>query len=290
MLCLRAHSLVRALAITWLACFASALRPSRSALRPASRHVSRSGQLLLQYGTQDLPPGWITDIDEASGTPFYYNELTGESQWEPPHQDARNTYAQEDYKQEEEVQQLPPGWTTDLDKESGMRYYYNDQTGESQWDPPFSAEQGYANPVIWRVVSTKGWGPRFAGTYKLRNGEEEALGRFDMLESIPTRPWVSPEQCLVRIRDDGTALVESLGKPPTGWRSSEGGPWQWLMRDEVQVLSDGDQVSLDYQDPEGTVFVCSWEDATGYPQEEDGQTASRPRRTRRRYDRGPDNY
>jgi hypothetical protein len=42
-------------------------------------------------------------------------------------------------------------------------------------------------------------------------------------------------------------VLVSRGKPPTGWRSRdtmrEGGPWAWLMYDEVAYLSDGDQVT-----------------------------------------------
>uniref|UniRef100_A0A7S4MY15 WW domain-containing protein n=1 Tax=Prymnesium polylepis TaxID=72548 RepID=A0A7S4MY15_9EUKA len=37
------------------------------------------------YGQQqNLPAGWIAGVDEASGHTYYYNEQTGQSQWEPP--------------------------------------------------------------------------------------------------------------------------------------------------------------------------------------------------------------
>ena len=35
-----------------------------------------------------LPAGWITGVDEATGAAYYYNELTGTAQWEPPQQAA----------------------------------------------------------------------------------------------------------------------------------------------------------------------------------------------------------
>ena len=38
----------------------------------------------VQDGYYDLPAGWISGIDPGSGVPYYYNELTGDSQWEPP--------------------------------------------------------------------------------------------------------------------------------------------------------------------------------------------------------------
>ena len=38
----------------------------------------------VQDGYYELPAGWISGIDPESGVAYYYNELTGESQWEPP--------------------------------------------------------------------------------------------------------------------------------------------------------------------------------------------------------------
>ena len=32
--------------------------------------------------------------------------------------------------------QLPPGWITQVDQQSGQQYYYNQQTGHTQWDFP----------------------------------------------------------------------------------------------------------------------------------------------------------
>jgi hypothetical protein len=37
-----------------------------------------------QQGGGQLPPGWITGVDQGSGQTYYYNEQTGQSQWDPP--------------------------------------------------------------------------------------------------------------------------------------------------------------------------------------------------------------
>ncbi len=39
---------------------------------------------VLPPKSEDLPPGWASSTDTASGETFYYNEETGESSWEKP--------------------------------------------------------------------------------------------------------------------------------------------------------------------------------------------------------------
>ena len=38
------------------------------------------------YSQQGLPANWVIGIDQESGANYYYNEQTGQSQWEPPQQ------------------------------------------------------------------------------------------------------------------------------------------------------------------------------------------------------------
>ena len=51
--------------------------------------MEKAGRFLTQdrlniQGHTQLPAGWITGVDEASGQRYYYNEQTGQSQWELP--------------------------------------------------------------------------------------------------------------------------------------------------------------------------------------------------------------
>ena len=43
-------------------------------------------QVLKQAQLQalPLPDGWVEMLDEGSGQPYYYNDGTGETSWEPP--------------------------------------------------------------------------------------------------------------------------------------------------------------------------------------------------------------
>lgn len=116
-----------------------------------------------------------------------------------------------------------------------------------------TTNQGYGAQNLWTVAFDNG------RVYTLRNGEQQVLGRYDMTEQKLT---VSREQCLVQIAEDGTATLLSCGKPPTGWREP-GGAWLWLQPQETIVLAHGDQVSLDMQNPEGSVFSLQEEGGMG---------------------------
>jgi len=205
---------------------AAALRPSLAS--PLGGLVQRARRLVAQE--QGLPAGWSSAFDETRGATYYVNEQTRESQWEPPAQQQGSPASQQGgYVQQggyESPQELPSGWTRSFDEASQSEYYVNEQTGESQWEAPSpqpgppqpAAQPAYPRPaaqqtaqaVVWRMASASGWGPRFAGTYKLRLGDEEYLGRYDMDLQKPTRPWVSRKQCLVYVGADGAALTLTL--------------------------------------------------------------------------------
>eukprot|EP00320_Phaeocystis_rex_P014265 CAMPEP_0119072416 /NCGR_PEP_ID=MMETSP1178-20130426/58354_1 /TAXON_ID=33656 /ORGANISM="unid sp, Strain CCMP2000" /LENGTH=203 /DNA_ID=CAMNT_0007054415 /DNA_START=58 /DNA_END=669 /DNA_ORIENTATION=- len=77
-----------------------ALQPTALNSRmPMSGSVQRSRKLVAQYA-QDLPTGWNAGIDPASGSMYYFNKQTGQSQWEPPQWEPPQTspaYAQQSY-------------------------------------------------------------------------------------------------------------------------------------------------------------------------------------------------
>jgi Leucine-rich repeat (LRR) protein len=64
------------------------------------------------------PANWEINQDEE-GVTFYYNLITGQTQWDEP-----------------EALQLPSGWVMEIDEASGNEFYFNDNTGESSWERP----------------------------------------------------------------------------------------------------------------------------------------------------------
>ena len=116
------------------------------------------------------------------------------------------------------VAHLLHGWAPKVDPASGATYYYNAQTGQVQWEPPTAAtaQQFYGEQVEWVVEGTFG----AYDTYIVRNGQEQALGRYDMTVH---NPHLSEVQCLVRVADGAASLI-SRGETPTALRAP-GGAW-----------------------------------------------------------------
>ncbi|ONH94516.1 hypothetical protein PRUPE_7G020500 [Prunus persica] len=85
-----------------------------------------------EYGK--LPPGWVEAKDPASGVLYYYNEVSGKSQWEKPAETSSVTPLPSPVS-------LPKDWVEALDETTGHKYYYNTKTHVSQWKHPNSSEQ-----------------------------------------------------------------------------------------------------------------------------------------------------
>lgn len=82
---------------------------------------------------------------------------------------------------------------------------------------------------------------------------------------VRQKPTVSRMQCLVAVSPDGVATLTSCGKGPTLWRQ-HGYDWVALYNGNQVSLSEGDQIGLDWHDPEAAVFTCyaTVDDGTGY--------------------------
>jgi len=79
-----------------------------------------------------LPPGWRQHVDPSSGAPYYLNESTGQTQWEPP----ALQMVPPPPPPPPGAPPLPPNWISATDPASGRVYYYNTATGESSWVLP----------------------------------------------------------------------------------------------------------------------------------------------------------
>mmetsp|Transcript_6596 Transcript_6596/g.15384 ORF Transcript_6596/g.15384 Transcript_6596/m.15384 type:complete len:298 (-) Transcript_6596:339-1232(-) len=272
-------TIIASLAVTAVSFTPSPLRvPLGRAQVQASIKLVAEPQNIVPYDV--LPAGWMTGVDQ--GQTYYYNEQTGQTQWEPPLGASSTQTANHD------------GWTTGVDHATGQTYYFNEMTGQSQWDPPqamgqaqpqqaaggrsqWDIPQGLKGVDLWQLGAFNGvigfsGVAGFAGErksphfqkelinegrpcqlpYTLKIGDEQVLSRWNMAEQALT---VSREQCSVKCSSDGTATLTSTGKGATLW-SSNGAPWVALRKDDEVPLADGDLISLDCNNPDGAIFMC----------------------------------
>jgi len=259
--------MVRLSAVACLTATATALTASSSTVAAWRSPLNRSPRTrpLLAQG------GWITAVDQASGQTYYYNEQTGATQWDAPAEMGSTPQAAA----------APSGWISAVDEASGQTYYYNEQTGATQWEPPVGMGNTPAQ-VLWRIAAYNGVAG-FSGVagfaaenkyqhyqlefgnegrpcqlpYTLGVGDEHVLSRWNMIEQ---RLTVSRVQSTLRCNADGSTTLTSEGKGATLWREP-GGMWNTLQKGEQVTVAHGDQVSLDFNEPEAAVFEIQQEGA-----------------------------
>ncbi|KAJ1384701.1 WW domain [Sesbania bispinosa] len=107
---------------------------ARGILKDGTHAKDPKGTSAEQMENEKLPPGWVEAKDPGSGTCYYYNESTGKSQWEKPHEASAT-------EQSPSSLRLPENWVEALDETTGHKYYYNTKTHVSQWEHPNSAQK-----------------------------------------------------------------------------------------------------------------------------------------------------
>ncbi|KAG0459705.1 hypothetical protein HPP92_022833 [Vanilla planifolia] len=122
---------------------------ARGILRDDNANDELSNQNKLEGHSIDsesplaMPPGWAKATDPATGTPYFYNEKTGESRWEHPSVSSQLPRV---------PSPLPQDWEEALDESTGQKYYYNTKTNSTQWERPSLVKDATAH----HAVSTAG--------------------------------------------------------------------------------------------------------------------------------------
>ena len=107
---------------------------------------------------------------------------------------------------------------------------------------------------VWYIFPRDGASSMLSNDYQVYPGNQQILGRYDMVDRYGAKLTISREQCTVVVDQMGTATAYSTGKPPTGFRAGPHEPWQWMQRGESRVLSHGCKISLDAKSPEEAVY------------------------------------
>jgi len=124
-----------------------------------------------------LPSGWAEATVPESGELYYYNSVTGESSYDRPKFVSSPSSAENPVGGEPEFidepssstdprvaetttiaevplnvvghEEIPPGWSKIVDEASGQIYFYNEETGETAWEPPsHKVDDGASESVV----------------------------------------------------------------------------------------------------------------------------------------------
>lgn len=106
---------------------------------PGNDEPAKKTQKLVEQSMESpewgsLPSGWVQAKDPESGVPYYYNEGTGQSQWERPIKVELSPASKN-----ATASPLPENWEEAFDETTSQKYYYNKQTHVSQWERPGSS-------------------------------------------------------------------------------------------------------------------------------------------------------
>jgi len=193
------------------------------------------------------------------------------------------------------------GYDAQAGYEPSVQGYGDQQQQGYGYQQDYGAQQqGYGAPVVWSI--TESFGVRGFSLftpdpndpldttspeqqqemarykylpYTVGSGEDIILGRWNMKI---IRQTVSREQCRVLVDPDGTAVLIARGKGQTLWKSRDDTRMGWnaLYRGEEHILSDGDLISINWNDPEAAVFRCNvgyaeaQQQEQGYAQQQQG--------------------
>eukprot|EP01065_Artemidia_motanka_P006323 TRINITY_DN1311_c0_g1_i1.p1 TRINITY_DN1311_c0_g1~~TRINITY_DN1311_c0_g1_i1.p1 ORF type:complete len:320 (+),score=56.37 TRINITY_DN1311_c0_g1_i1:88-1047(+) len=100
-----------------------------------------------EAGAAPLPAGWTEHKDPSSGNPYWFHGESEMSVWERPTQAGPPQPGQQ-VAQPEQQQTLQPGeaaaptstWTRHVDANTGLPYWFNNNTHESTWTQPAELE------------------------------------------------------------------------------------------------------------------------------------------------------
>jgi len=136
----------------------------------------------------------------------------------------------------------------------GQQQGYGGQMGQMGQQRPSAV----ANPEAWYIFPRDGASSMLQNDYQVLNGQQQVLGRYDLLGNNRGRPdqqGISPEQCCVQVAPDGSCCtLYALGQTPTGWRTRPDEPWNWLQPGQSVQLSHHNKITMDVNYPDQAVY------------------------------------
>lgn len=203
-----------------------------------------------------LPSGWLEAKDPATGSIYFYNQSTGQSQWERP-------------KSITTVYVAPPvpspstsEWQEAIDNTTGQKYYYNVRTNESSWEPPSSMKRQAPDPAMGqgsisrRCAGCGGWGLGLVQSWGYCNHCTRVLNVAipSNLSHAPENneyrfKWQADIAAAVKAENVKTAISTEPTKKDSKPRSALKPPFGKGSRRDIKKQGPSDTDELDPMDP-----------------------------------------
>lgn len=126
--------------------FSSSSSSSSTTVPSSSSSSSSSPSQAIKKQRERDRDTWVTMIDEASGDPYLYNDVTGETKWPDgspsPHLKKQLSYGfdrNEEFVGGGNIDNFVSNaseWTRQIDVNTGDIYLYNEKSGETKWPSP----------------------------------------------------------------------------------------------------------------------------------------------------------
>lgn len=148
----------------------------------ARRQDSSEAGVAKMESTSALPPGWLEAKDPETSSIYFYNQSTGQSQWERPTTKAA-VYLPPPL--------LPSDWQEATDSTTGQKYYYNLKTNESTWERPMPVKKpedgDVSGSLLRKCAGCWGWGHGLVQSWGYCNHCTRVLNVTipDSLSSVP---------------------------------------------------------------------------------------------------------
>ena len=191
-----------------------------------------------KYSQLPLQEGWTPMHDSGTDQIYYYNEITGDSQWDPP-------LAVESPSSREQKKKLPSGWTIMKDPSTGSVYYYNRTTGESTWDFPKENKETIPSTLMTgNVSSTTSQSPTQPQSETIHtnnnnnntNTSPPARSITSSPVALPTPPEPPRELPIPRQLPDGWIALIDPGSGTTYYVHRASNTSQWEIPQEIKPI------------------------------------------------------
>jgi len=180
-----------------------------------------------QATMEDWHGEWAEFVDNETGNPFWWNSITGQCQWEVPQRVKEDLETEGDYVSEaQQIRQRSVvvdkfgDWTECEDPVTGDSFFYNDITGECEWELPTDIqfardeEKRRKDETVIQGAQEEAavllWNMKHNSERWRAEHDSESGATYYVNNTTGETSWDSPEEFVSKSTDELQAMKETL--------------------------------------------------------------------------------